>query len=69
LFAIAKNDDERDAEAKVKLRAAADAAQRAAEIEVFPAQHGWCTIDSPVYDEEQAGRAWARMLELFKTAL
>ena len=69
LFAIAKNDDDRDAEAKNKLRASADAAKRAVEIEVYPAQHGWCTIDSPVYDKEQGDRAWARMLELFRIAL
>lgn len=69
LVVIAKNDDERDATAKVKLREAADAAKRPAEIEVYPAQHGFCTIDAPVYDKEHAERAWSRMLTTFKTAL
>ena len=69
LVAIAQNDDERDPAAKDKLRAAADAAGRFAEIEVYPAQHGWCTIDSPVYDEAQAERAFGRMIDLFEANL
>ncbi|WP_068074971.1 dienelactone hydrolase family protein [Novosphingobium lentum] len=69
LIAIAQNDDERQPDAKTVLRAAADAAKRAAEIEVYPAQHGWCTIDAPVYDKVQAERAWARMLALYQQAL
>lgn len=69
LVAIAQNDDERDPTAKDKLRAAADAAGRFAEIEVYPAQHGWCTIDSPVYNETQAERAFDRMIELFEAHL
>jgi carboxymethylenebutenolidase len=69
LIAIAKNDDERAPDEKVKFRAAADAAKRPAEIEVYPAQHGWCTLDAPVYDKVQADRAWARMLALFKANL
>ena len=51
------------------LRQAADDADVAAEIEVYPAQHGWCTIDSPVYDEKQAERAWTRMLATFERHL
>jgi dienelactone hydrolase len=50
----------------VRLREAADAAKRPAEIEVYPAQHGWCTIDAPIYDKAQAEKAWARMLALYK---
>lgn len=69
LIAIAQNDDEKEPEAKTKLRAAADAAKRPAEIEVYPAQHGWCTIDSPVYDEAQAEKAWERMLDIWKRYL
>ncbi|MFM2371992.1 MAG: hypothetical protein RIS85_1714 [Pseudomonadota bacterium] len=69
LIAIAKNDDERAPDDKVKFRAAADAAGRPAEIEVYPAQHGWCTLDAPIYDKVQADRAWARMLALFKANL
>lgn len=69
LFAIARNDDERAPEDKTRLSAAADAAGRPAEIEVYPAQHGWCTIDAPVYDKVQADKAWDRMLALFKANL
>lgn len=69
LICIAQNDDAADPAAKDTLRAAFDAASRRAEIEVYPAQHGWCAIDSPVYDAAQAERAWARLLALFETAL
>lgn len=65
LFAIAQNDDERAPADKTALRTAADAAGRPAEIEVYPAPHGWCTIDSPVYDSKPAEKAWGRMLALF----
>ncbi|MBB4642492.1 dienelactone hydrolase family protein [Rhizorhapis suberifaciens] len=65
LVAIARNDDEREPDTKKKLLAAAKAAKRPAEIEVYPAQHGWCTIDAPVYDEAQAEKAWDRMLATF----
>ena len=67
LFAIARNDDARAPGDKDALRAAAKAADRPAEVEVYPADHGWCTVDSPVYDKVQADRAWDRMLALFKT--
>lgn len=69
LFAIAQNDDERAPKDKTELRKAADAAQRPAEIEVYPAQHGWCTLDAPIYDRAQAEKAWGRMLALFKANL
>ena len=65
LFAIGKGDDARSPEEKNTLRAAAAAAHRSAEIEVYAAEHGWCTLDSPVYDAAQDHRAWARMLVLF----
>lgn len=69
LFAIAQNDDARAPTEKTALKAAAAAAGRPAEIEVYPAQHGWCTIDAPIYDEVQAEKAWSRMLALFKANL
>jgi carboxymethylenebutenolidase len=62
LICVAQNDDARQPEAKTRLKEAAEAAGRTAEIEVYPAQHGWCVTDSPVYDEAQAERAWARLL-------
>ncbi len=69
LIAIAQNDDARQPEAKDALKAAAKAAGLPAEIEVYPAQHGWCTIDSPVYDPAQAEKAWDRLLATCKAAL
>lgn len=65
LFAIAANDDARQPEAKGALAAAARAAGRPAEVEVYPAQHGWCTIDAPVYDRTAAEKAWGRMLATY----
>lgn len=69
LICVAQNDDERQPEAKTTLKEAAATANLPAEIEVYPAQHGWCVIDSPVYDEAQAERAWARMLATFEAHL
>ncbi|ALO47640.1 dienelactone hydrolase family protein [Pseudohongiella spirulinae] len=70
LIAVAANDDERDPESKEILRAAFAAANVPAEVEVYEgAMHGWCVIDSAVYHEEQAERAWGRMLAIFETAL
>jgi carboxymethylenebutenolidase len=70
LIAVAENDDERDPEAKVVLKEEFAKAGLPAEIEVYAgAMHGWCPPDSPVYHEEQAEKAWNRLLELFSTAL
>ncbi|MCB1665644.1 MAG: dienelactone hydrolase family protein [Pseudomonadales bacterium] len=70
LICIAANDDERDPESKNVLRAAFDAAGVPAEIEVYAgANHGWCVIDSAVYNQPQAERAWSRLLATFETAL
>lgn len=65
LFAIARNDDERQPEQKTELRKAAEAADRPAVVEVYPADHGWCVPDSPAYDPNAADKAWKEMLELF----
>jgi carboxymethylenebutenolidase len=70
LFAIAENDDEREPESKVVLAEVFEAAGLPAEIEVYEgAMHGWCAIDSRVYNETQAEKAWARLLALFDNAL
>jgi carboxymethylenebutenolidase len=69
LFAIAQNDDASAPQDKDALRAAATAGNRPAEIEVYPAQHGWCTLDAPIYDQTQADKAWARMLALYAANL
>lgn len=65
LFAIGRNDDARAPADKTALRDAAAAAGRPAQVEVFPADHGWCVPDTPVYDAAQADIAWQRMLALF----
>ena len=65
LFAIARNDDARAPGDKDALRAAAAAAHRPAEVEVYAADHGWCTLDAPSYNRAEAERAGARMLALF----
>lgn len=69
LVAVADNDDKRDPESKNILRQSFDAAKLPAEIEVYPAAHGWCPPDGEVYDKEQAEKAWSRMLVLFSKAL
>lgn len=65
LFAIAKNDDARSPGDKDALKAAAASAGRPAEVEVYNADHGWCTLDAPSYDKGEADRAYARQLALF----
>lgn len=65
LIAVARNDDEKAPADKDTFRVAAEAARRPAEIEVYPADHGWCVPDAPAYDQVQADRAWARLLALY----
>ncbi len=70
LIAIAADDDADAPEDKEILREAFDAAGLNAEIEVYEGTaHGWCPPDSRVYHEEQAERAWSRLLALFDRAL
>ena len=70
LHAIAENDDERYPEVKNILAQAYKKAGVAAEIEVYDnTLHGWCPPDSRVYNEQQAERAWHRMLALFRRSL
>lgn len=66
LIAIGRNDDARAPGDKDALRAAAQASGRSVEVEVYKADHGWCTLDAPSYDKAEADRAWARLLELYK---
>jgi carboxymethylenebutenolidase len=70
LIAIAESDHKRQPEAKDVLREAFAKANLPAEIEVYAGTiHGWCPIDSKVYNHDQAEKAWGRMLALFKSAL
>ncbi len=74
-FGIAANDDAKQPDAKDKLREAFAAARVPAEIEVYPAQHGWCVPDmpmrdgAPIYDKVQAERAWGKLVALYRAAL
>lgn len=66
-LAVARNDDVRDPGEKDRFTEAARAAGRTAEAIVYPADHGWCVPDSPVYDQVQADLAWGRLLALYRT--
>jgi carboxymethylenebutenolidase len=74
-FGIASNDDQRQPDAKDKLKKAFEDAKVPATIEVYPAKHGWCVPDMPVdggtplYSKPDAERAWSALLALYKTAL
>jgi carboxymethylenebutenolidase len=73
--AIAANDDQRQPDAKDKLKEAFAAAKVPAEIEVYKSNHGWCVPDmpaeanSPIYNKPDAEKAWAKLVTLYKTAL
>jgi carboxymethylenebutenolidase len=70
LIAIAENDDAKQPEAKDVLKKTFADAKLPAEIEVYKGTlHGWCPPDSKVYNQEQAEKAWARLLATFKGAL
>ena len=67
LIAVARDDDVKAPGDKDAFRAAAEAAGRAAEIEVYAGDHGWCVPDAPAYNRSEADRAWARLLTLYAT--
>ena len=69
LIAIAENDDKRSPDEKNVLKDTFAKAKLPAEIEVYPAAHGWCPPDSQVYSEPQAEKAWSRLLALYSKAL
>ena len=70
LIAIAANDDEQAPQIKTILKDTFAANDVEAEVEVYEgAMHGWCPPDSAVYNEEQAERAWSRLLALFEKNL
>jgi carboxymethylenebutenolidase len=70
-FAIASDDNKREPEVKNKLKEAFAAAKVRAEIELYPnALHGWCVPDSKAAENKQdAERAWAKLVALYKAAL
>ena len=69
LIEIAENDDKRSPDEKNVLKDTFAKAKLLAEIEVYPAAHGWCPPDSQVYNEPQAEKAWSRLRALYGKAL
>src|SRR5579862_2376444 len=69
LVAIAQNDDMQAPTEKDVMKDTFAKAGLTAEVEVYPAMHGWCPPDSGVYSEPQAEKAWSRLLELYGKAL
>jgi carboxymethylenebutenolidase len=72
-FAVAANDDQRQPDAKDKLR---EAFGSMAEVEVYTGdQHGWCVADMPapggmpIYNKADADKAWTKLLALYKSNL
>ena len=72
-FGVAASDDRRQPDAKDKLKESFAKAGVPAEVEVYPAKHGWCVPDmpiedgAPIYDNAQADRAWMKLVALYKT--
>ena len=69
VVAIARNDDQRQPDAKDILKTALAAAKRPAVVEVYPADHGWCVPGSQSYDHAAAEKAWAELLRLYRANL
>jgi carboxymethylenebutenolidase len=69
VVAIARNDDQKQPDAKDILKATFAAAKRPAIVEVYPADHGWCVPGSQTYDQASAERAWAELLRLYRANL
>ena len=68
-FAIAQNDAMQKPELADQLKAAYAAAGNPCGAEVYKANHGWTMPDSAVYNKDEAERAWAQRLALYKAAL
>jgi carboxymethylenebutenolidase len=69
-FGIASNDDQKQPDAKDKLKAAFAAVNGKAKIEVYDgAMHGWCVPGSAVYNQPAAEKAWSELLALYKSSL
>ncbi len=75
-LAVAASDDDKQPDAKDKLRQAFAAAHVSAEVEVYAGTiHGWCVPDmplhdgKPIYNKPDAERAWAKLLGLYRASL
>ena len=69
LVAIAESDDKQSPTDKDVLKETFAKDHIQAEVEVYPAMHGWCASDTAAYSEPQAERAWGRLLALYGKAL
>ncbi|MEL1249050.1 dienelactone hydrolase family protein [Aurantiacibacter gilvus] len=69
LIAIARNDDAQAPTDKDALAAAGEAAAADVHVEVYDGDHGWTVLDSPVYAEAEAERAWDALLALYAEKL
>ena len=69
VVAIARNDDQKQPEAKDVLKKTFAAAKRPAVVEVYPADHGWCVPGAPTYNAAAAEKAWAELLRLYRAQL
>lgn len=69
VVAIARNDDQKQPEAKNVLKSTFAAAKRPATVVVYPADHGWCVAGGGTYNEAAAEKAWAELLKLYRTNL
>ena len=75
-IAIAASDDDKQPDAKDKLKAAFAAAHVPAEVTVYDGMiHGWTVRDmpkqdgKPIYNQPEAERAWNNLLALYKTSI
>src|SRR5690349_3184927 len=74
-FGVASNDDQRQPDAKDKLKESFAAAHVPAEIEVYSSLHGWCVPDmpkqngTPIYNQPDAEKAWGKLVALYKAGL
>jgi len=69
LIAIARDDDANAPTDKDALGTAGEAAAAEVTVEVYDGDHGWTVLDSPVYAEAEANRAWENLLALYSSAL
>jgi len=76
-LAIAASDDDKQPDAKDKLKAAFEAAHLKAKVVVYTGMaHGWTVPDTPpaapgkpIYNKPEAERAWTNLLKLYKTSI
>lgn len=69
VVAVARNDDANRPNEKNVLRETLLKAGRPAYLDVFAANHGWCAPDGAQYNQAEAERAWAVLLDTYKRSL